>query len=195
MSEEEKRTGLPKYWIWILLVILIALLVVPVVSMGLAIQKSGWVPIHRVPKAKTAAPAADTAEVAQINENSASLRQKVEKIAAAVIKVPTLHQKMAEVQIQAPAPTMKQASESIHRVLDSRNQMFVEAVEPERIRIVVILPSKDWANLSGGLQMAAEKDGYLYRGPSQTSSGDSAETMVAEIEILRKPSMPSKKSR
>lgn len=196
MSEEEKSSGLPKYWIWIILVVLIALLIVPVISMGLAIQKTGWMPVHRIPKPQpTTTPGSESPEVAQLKENSISLREKVEKMAASIVRVPVLHPKMEQVQVQATtAPTMKKASESIHRVLDARNQQFVEAIEPDRIRIVVILPSKDWPNLSGSLQVAAEKDGYVYRGPSQTSSGiDAADTMVAEIEILRKPSQAPKK--
>lgn len=197
MSEEEKTSGLPKYWIWILLIVLISLLIVPVLSMGLAIQKTGWMPVHRAPKPQPASsPETESPEAAQLKESSMTLREKVEKMASAIIKVPTLHPKMQQVQVQAAtAPTMKQASESIHRVLDAHQQQFVEAIEPDRIRIVVILPSRDWPSLSGSLQVAAEKDGYLYRGPSQTSSGiDSADTMVAEIEILRRkqPTPPKK---
>ena len=192
MSEEEKTSGLPKYWIWILLIVLISLLIVPVLSMGLAIQKTGWMPVHRAPKPQLASPPeTESPEAVQLKESSMTLREKVEKMASAIIRVPTLHPKMQQVQVQTTAPTMKQASESIHRVLDAHNQQFVEAVEPNQIRIVVILPSKDWPSLSGSLQVAAEKDGYLYRGPSQTSSGvDSADTMVAEIEIL--PKQPKK---
>jgi hypothetical protein len=188
MSEEEKTSGLPKYWIWILLIVLISLLIVPVLSMGLAIQKTGWMPVHRAPKPQLASPPeTESPEAVQLKESSMTLREKVEKMASAIIRVPTLHPKMQQVQVQTSAPTMQKASESIHRVLDAHNQQFVEAVEPNQIRIVVILPSKDWPSLSGSLQVAAEKDGYLYRGPSQTSSGaDSADTMVAEIEILRK---------
>jgi hypothetical protein len=194
MSEEEKPTGLPKFWIWLLLIILVGLLMVPVISIGLAIQKSGWVPVQRVSKSSTSD--SEETEAKKLQESSFSLRDKVERIAASIIKIPTLHPKMEQVQIQAPAQNLQKASGSIHRVLESRNQTFVEAIEPDKIRIVVILPSKDWATLSGSLQVAAEKDGVVYKGPSQTTTAnDDSDTMVAEIEILQKPSAPSRKSR
>jgi hypothetical protein len=90
---------------------------------------------------------------------------------------------------------MKKASDSVHRVLDARNQQYVEAVENDRIRIIVIVPGKDWPKLSGSLQMAAEKDGFIYQGPRQTASVNGTESMVAEIEILRKPGSGAKKGK
>jgi hypothetical protein len=119
----------------------------------------------------------------------------VEKIAATAIKLPKLQPKIQQVRIEAPQPSMKKASDSVHRVLDARNQQYVEAVENDRIKIIVIVSGKDWPRLSGSLQMAAEKDGFIYQGPSQTASVNGSESMVAEIEILRKSPSGGKKAK
>ncbi len=187
---------MPRYWIVVLMIILILLLLVPVFSIGLSIQKAGWVPVARKPTKQASQqeqPRGELPEDALVRERSASLRERVEKIAAAAIKVPTLQSKIQQVKIEAPHPSMKKASDSVHRVLDARNQQYVEAVENDRIRIIVIVAGKDWPNLSGSLQMAAEKDGFIYHGPSKTASVNGTESMVAEIEILRKSSPAGRK--
>lgn len=197
MSEHEKTPGIPKYWIVILIIILFLLLLVPVLSIGLSIQKTGWVPVTRkssnTPSQQE--PRGESPEEAVVRERSNSLREKLEKIAATAIKVPKLQPKLQQVKIEAPQPSMKKASDSVHRVLDARNQQFVEAVENDRIRIIVIVPGKDWPKLSGSLQVAAEKDGFIYQGPRQTASVNGSESMVAEIEILRKPTPLAKKGK
>jgi len=199
MSEQEKTPGMPKYWIVILLIILVLLLLVPVLSIGLSIQKAGWVPVARKQtnheSQQEQQPRGESPEDALVRERSASLRERVEKIAATAIKVPRLQPMFHQVRIEAPQPAMKKASDSVHRVLDSRNQQYVEAIENDRIRIIVIVPGKDWPKLSGSLQVAAEKDGFIYQGPSQTASVYGTESMVAEIEILRKPVSGGKKAK
>jgi len=103
--------------------------------------------------------------------------------------LPQLNSKMKEVQILAPPASMTKATNQIHHMLSDRNLQYVEAVENDRIRIVVIIKSKEWSELSGSLQTAIQKDGFIYRGPSQTATaGDQADTMVAEIEIIRRSS-------
>lgn len=197
MSEQEKTPGIPKYWILIMIVILILLLMVPVLSIGLSIQKTGWVPVTRKTSNSSSQQESrgDSPEEALIKERSASLRERVEKIAATAIKVPKLQPNLQQVKIEAPQPSMKKASDSVHRVLDARNQQFVEAVENDRIRIIVIVSGKDWPKLSGSLQVAAEKDGFIYQGPRQTASVNGTESMIAEIEILRKPPAGGKKAK
>lgn len=198
MSEQEKTPGMPKYWIVILIIILILLLLVPVLSIGLSIQKAGWVPVARKPinqASQQEQPRGESPEDALVRERSASLRERLEKIAGTAIKLPRLQPKIQQVKIEAPQPSMKKASDSVHRVLNSRNQQFVEAVENDRIRIIVIVSGKDWPKLSGSLQVAAEKDGFIYQGPSQTASVNGTDSMVAEIEILRKPTPEGKKAK
>ena len=197
MSEMEEGTpARSKFWIWFLVLVLVVLLMVPVLSIGLALKKTGWAP---VPAPKSAQkPASDAASNSDANSSQndafAALREKIEKVAATVIKTPTLQSKMQQVQIQASAPSINKASESVHNVLRDKNHQYVEAFNSDSIRIVVILPSNQWPELSGSLQTAAEKDGFIYRGPSQTSTGGSgADSVVAEIEILRKLS-PDPKS-
>lgn len=198
VSEQEKTPGMPKYWIVILMVILVLLLLVPVLSIGLSIQKAGWVPVSRKPTnqaSQQAQPTGESPEDALVRERSASLRERVEKIASTAIKFPKLQPKIQQVKIEAPQPSMKKASDSVHRVLDTRNHQYVEAVDNDRIRIIVIVSGKDWPKLSGSLQVAAEKDGFIYQGPSQTGSVNGSESMVAEIEILRKPASGGKKAK
>lgn len=188
MSEQEKPPGLPQYWIWILIFFLGVLLLVPVISIGTSIQKTGWVPVKRVVKPKLQPARADDVEEQQIRQNSLSLRERVEQIVASSIKVPKLHPKMQQVKIEtAEVPSLKKASESVHRVFESRKLQYVEAIEKDRVRLVVIVPGSEWPDLSGSLQVAAENDGFLYRGPTQTSTANSSDSMIAEIEIIRKP--------
>lgn len=191
MSEIDDETpARSKFWIWFLVFILVVLLVVPVLSIGLALQKTGWTPVTiRKPVHKTPSDGSTNSPDSNASQNEVfvALREKIEKVAATVIKAPTLHSKMQQVQIQAPSPAISKASEAVHTVLRDKKHQFVEAITPDSIRIVVILPSNEWPELSGSLQTAAEKDGFLYRGPNQTStSGSGADSMVAEIEILRK---------
>jgi hypothetical protein len=196
MSEIEEGTpARSKFWIWFLVLILVVLLMVPVLSIGLALKKTGWAP---VPATKTTQKTGtETSAISDTNGSQndafAALREKIEKVAASVIKTPTLQSKMQQVQIQASAPSISKASEAVHNVLRDKNHQYVEAFNADSIRIVVILPSNQWPELSGSLQTAAEKDGFIYRGPSQTSTGVSgADSVVAEIEILRKLSNDSK---
>lgn len=199
MSEMEEPTPeRSRFWIWFLSVILLLLLLVPVISIALAFKKSAMVPMPpRQAKPVAAKGAGEADNVAAQQAGVLSLRERVEQIAAKAIKAPTLKPKMQQVQIHAPPPAMNKAAESIHRVLWDRKEQFVEAMSQDSIKMVVILPSKDWPELSAALQRAAEKDGFFYRGPSQTSgSATSVDSMVAEIEILRKkPSVQGSRSK
>lgn len=196
MSEQEKPPGLPKYWIWILIIFLGILLLVPVISIGTAIQKTGWVPVKRIAKPRPLANDAQSAEEEQVAENSLSLREKVEKIAATSIKIPKLQPKIKQVKIETPVTTsnMAQAADSIQRVLLDHKIQFVEAVDQDRIRIIAVLDGSQWPKLSGSLEVASAKDGLVYRGPSQTASAGLTGAMVAEIEILKRKTPAAKTS-
>jgi hypothetical protein len=188
MSEQEKPPGLPKYWIWILIIFLGILLLVPVISIGTAIQKTGWVPVNRVVKPKAPGNNGQSVEEERVAQNSMTLRERVEKIASTAIQIPKLQSKMKVVKIEAPptSSNMKEAADSIHRVLLDQNIQFVEAVDADRIRIVAVLDGSQWPKLSGSLEVASTKDGLVYRGPSQTASAGLTGAMVAEIEILKR---------
>lgn len=186
MSQEESTPGGNKIWIWVLLIILVCLLMVPLVSMGLAFKKSQNIVIAK----KSSASASENQSLEEPvppSPEMSSLRATLEKAAANVIHLPRLKSKMQQVEIVTPAAAIKKASASVHSVLDHYHQQYVEAVDQDKIRIVVILKSKDWPALSGSLETAALKEGFIYRGPRQTMPGEQADTMVAEIEILRKP--------
>jgi hypothetical protein len=197
MSEiEEEAPARSKFWIWFLVIILVGLLMVPVLSIGLALKKTGWTPVSSPKREqKVSQQGSSTSSEAGLvsqnpqNDSMSALRERIEKVAASVIKPPKLRSKMQQVQIQASsAPSINKASEAVHNMLRDRNHQFVEAISQDSIKIVVILPSNQWPELSASLQNAAEKDGFIYRGPSQTSTTASgADTLVAEIEILRKP--------
>jgi len=174
---DEGMPGRSKFWIWFLVFVLLVLLLVPVLSIGLALKKTGWTPVTASRRwgSKTASgilrvrpPKNDADDV------MSALRAKIENIAARVIKAPVLHSKMQQVQIQASSePSISKAEEAVHAVLRDRKHQFVEAISPDSIRIVVIIPSNEWPELSGSLQNAAEKDGFVYRGPNQTSTSGS----------------------
>ena len=188
MRENDEPSGRSKAWIWILALVLIALLMVPFLSMGVALTKSGLSTVLGREKKAQALQSTKTPEAnAQDSNDLGGLRAMLEKAAAGVVKVPQLSPKMKEVQIQAPAASITKATSESHSLLSDRHLQYVEAVDNDRIRIIVIISSKEWPELSGSLQMAAQKDGFIYHGPSQTATtGDQADSMVAEIEILKK---------
>jgi hypothetical protein len=173
------RSGI---WIWLLIGILFVLLLVPVVSIALAVQRTEWIPLRKQ-TARQPLQAPVTAQGAASADHVLSLRDRVEQLASSFIKTPQLRTKMEQVRIGSASPT---APFSVREILQSRHHQFVEAVDKDRVRIVVILPSKEWSELSTALQAAAQKDGFLYSGPQTTSSSDEdSESMVAEIEIVR----------
>jgi hypothetical protein len=193
MSGTEPKPSVWKPWIWVMVVILVCLLLVPFASMGLAIYRPYVASLHAkegVSSLSSSGAAQDQPEgVPYKGGEFSALRAVVERMAGKVFNLPQLNPKLHQVQIQAQQPAViAKASDTVYKVLKSHNQQYVQAVENDRIRIIVILPSKEWAKLSGELQAAAEQDGYLYRGPSQTSSaGGESGSMVAEIEIIRRP--------
>jgi hypothetical protein len=71
-------------------------------------------------------------------------------------------------------------------MLKNGHHQFVEAVDPDQIRIIVILKSKEWPALAAQLMDAADMEGFIYKGPSNTSTAGDADTVIAEIEIARK---------
>ena len=194
MSGSEPKPSVWKPWIWVLVVILVCLLLVPFASMGLAIYRPYAANLHAKDGSQAVHPEGMSGETSDgglpyKGGEFSALRAVVERAAGRVFNLPQLNPKLHQVQIQAQHPAViAKASDTVYRVLKSHHQQYVQAVESDRIRIIVILPSSEWAKLSGELQTAAEQDGYLYHGPSQTSSaGDENGSMVAEIEIIRRP--------
>ena len=192
MSGNDDSSGRSKSWIWIglLVGILIFLLTVPFMAMGVALTKACFMPLYDREKNHPSSLVTTNSLVrGDASDPMGSLRASLEKAASNVIRLPQLNSKMKEVQILAPPASMTKATNQIHHMLSERNLQYVEAVENDRIRIVVIIKSKEWSELSGSLQTAIQKDGFIYRGPSQTATaGDQADTMVAEIEIIRRSS-------
>lgn len=208
MSEMDE--GIPvrsKFWTWFLPVVLLVLMTVPVFCIGIALHKTNCAglasrshPPSSLPEqAASSYPGSSQYPGRGQGDSLGALRERIEKIASSVIRPPQLSSKMERVQIQARAsssPPISKASETIHALLRDKKHQFVEAVSPDSIRIVVILPGNEWPALSGSLQVAAEKDGFIYRGPSQTSSPDTGvDSMIAEIEILRKGFSQSKSTK
>ena len=195
VSKDPDALKSPNYWLWVLIVTLVALLLVPVVTMSMAIKKTGWKSINRVvndaiapaPPTSTDAAAASQAEVSpEMKKSLDLLRSTVERAALNVIHLPILKPRIHEVMIQRPEPKIKKTSNSVHLVLDQKNIQYVEAFEPGKIRLILLIKSKDWPSLSGKLQLAAENDGFSYHGPSETVSGSKSDDMIAEIEIRKK---------
>ncbi len=192
MSDNDESSGRSKAWIWIglLVVILIVLLTVPFMAMGVALTKACFTPLHGREKNR---PSSLVTTNSLVGGNASafmgSFRANLEKAASSAIRLPQFNSKMKEIQILAPPALMTRATNEILHILSDRNLQYVEAVESDRIRIVVIIKSKEWSELSGSLQTAIQKDGFIYRGPSQTATaGDQADSMVAEIEIIKRSS-------
>jgi hypothetical protein len=194
MSKREDTPGIPKILIVLLVIILLALLAVPLTSIGLAIQKSGWKPVanHILNKPSSILPNIQVPETESTNKavpagaDLSGLRAKIEMVASRAVHPPPIHAQISQVQIQTTPKALLTATNEIHRVLNDQHHQYVEASDHDTVRIILILDSKDWPQLSGSLEQAAKKDGFLYRGPSTTISGNQADTMVAEIEIVKK---------
>lgn len=179
-----------------MVVLLIVFLAVPVISIGMAVQKTGWVPVRRLfakPPATTTTEVVEEEAVRDGQPPKITLRDRVEKVAAAVIHIPRLESKAKQIQIQVPKPSVEKASKDVRVVLSEGHYQFVQAIDQDKIRLIVVMASKDWPKLSGELQMAAEGGGFVYRGPSSTTVAEGADTVVAEIEIKRKPDPTIKK--
>jgi hypothetical protein len=172
----------------------LALLAVPLTSIGLAIQKSGWKPVanHILSKPSSILPNIQVPETESTNKavpagaDLSGLRAKIEMVASRAVHPPPIHAHISQVQIQTTPKALLTATNEIHRVLNDQHHQYVEASDHDTVRIILILDSKDWPQLSGSLEQAAKKDGFLYRGPSTTISGNQADTMVADIEIVKK---------
>jgi hypothetical protein len=194
MSKREDTPGIPKILIVLLVIILLALLAVPLTSIGLAIQKSGWKPVanHILSKPSSILPNIQVPETESTNKavpagaDLSGLRAKIEMVASRAVHPPPIHAQISQVQIQTTPKALLTATNEIHRVLNDQHHQYVEASDHDTVRIILILDSKDWPQLSGSLEQAAKKDGFLYRGPSTTISGNQADTMVADIEIVKK---------
>ena len=171
------------FWIGLLVVILITLCMVPFAAIGLAIKKSGVLG-HGVNESEE--PGSRRPSLQQALDLS-GLRATVEKTASSIIHAPEqVGAALKQIAIEAPPASIQKAVDSVRQVLAQDHRQFVEAVDQDKIRIIVIIKSKDWPNLAGQLQMAAEKDGFIYRGPSETSTAGEADSVLAQIEILRK---------
>jgi hypothetical protein len=194
MSSDENSSASgrrPRIWIWLLLIVLGILLLVPAASIGLALKKTGLF------SPKGTANAGSSQAPLPLDEGDrrgdfSSLRATLEKAASRVLEAPLLKSTMRKVQIVAPSPSIEVATQSIHEILGRNHQQYVEAVDPDKIRVIVVLKSKAWPALSEALRTSAVKNGFIYMGPSQTETYDQPDTMLAEIEILRKPA-PAKK--
>jgi hypothetical protein len=200
MTTSEETPGAPKILIAILLIVLFVLLSVPVISIALAIKKSGWKPVANeiikkpssiLPNIQVPEPEptnnATTNASASRGADLSGLKAKIEMVASRSVHQPILHPKIKQVQIQTTtkAPLLTTTNE-VHKLLNDQHRQYVEASEQDTVRIILILDSKDWPQLSGSLQEAANKDGFLYKGPSTTVTANQADTMVAEIEIVKK---------
>jgi len=192
MSDNDESSARSKAWIWmgVLGIILITLLSVPFMAMGVALTKACFPSSHERDKPH---------QSSQVSSNSVSgsdeqgpmsnLRTSLEKAAGSIITMPQVKSKMKQIQILAPPASITRATNEIHKLLSDRKLQFVEAIDNDRIRIVVIINSNQWSELSSSLQEAIQRDGFIYHGPIQTATvGNQADSMIAEIEILKKGS-------
>ena len=189
-ADSERRGS--RYWFWILLllILLVALFTVPFVVMGLALKKTGWDTFNRVTEAASAKVARKSIPKKEPDPDLSALRATVEKAASNALAFTELEVKQNGLQIQVEPPaTLETAANTVHEVLAKNHHQYVEAINPNKIRIIVIIKSSEWSQLAQALGESTAKVGFDYRGPSQTTTTTNCtDTMVAEIEILRKES-------
>jgi len=180
-----------------LVAVVILLFLVPPACLVMALLKSGWHPL-RSPQEWKVVPVRPSQSNGNIAKPSVSpetesatddsLRKRLEEIASKVISLPTVGAgKMTQVRIQpsgSATTTLEEATDSVRGVLRDHGQQFVEAVNEDSIRLVVVLPSDQWKGLSEDLRTAADKMDMIYWGPSQLTS--TSDKTVAEIEIFKK---------
>jgi len=190
MSDEESEKPKSRlfFWLALTLVFLIALMTVPFAKIVLAAKKSGMMG----EEVKKEAIAASSKTAAAPILDLATLRATVEKAAENAFQAPEVHSAMKFVKIEAPAASMTKATYSVQDALGKNHQQYVEAVDKDKIRIVVILKSKEWPALETSLSDAADLNGFVYHGPKSTASTGKPDTVVAEIEILRKDNATAK---
>ena len=189
-SGAESASRSRRYWFWIivLLILLIVLFAVPFAVIGVAMRKSGWETIHRVAEAAATRVEIKQATNHEVIPDLSSLRATVEKAASNALAFSGVELKDNGLKIQVEPPaTLETAANSVHEVLVRNHQQYVEAVDPDKIRIIVIIKSSEWTRLAQLLAESSAHVGFDYRGPSETrTTTNSTDTMVAEIEILRK---------
>ena len=185
-DEDSKKSGLSyALLIGVLLVVVVALFIVPYAAIGIAFQKfrnSGVKADETV-----------TESLPKTNETNqtadlANLRATVEKAASNAIPLPKLISEKDGFQIQVvPPATLDSASNKVEEVLRKNHYQFVEAYDHDLIRIIVIIQSSQWPELSRMLSEATDISGFQYRGPSDmTTHSNRSDSTVARIEIIRK---------
>ena len=182
-EEESKKPGLNyALLIGVLVVVVIALCMVPFATIGLAIKKTGVLG-HFVEGSLNNQSAKNYGQA-----DFSALRATLEKAAANTLKDPNLKTITEFIKIETPsADAMAKTKLTVGDVLRAGNhQQFVEAIDPDQIRIIVILKSKDWQDLSNKIMDAADIEGFIYHGPNSTATAGAADTVVAEIEITKK---------
>ncbi|MEI6322330.1 MAG: hypothetical protein WCP60_04410 [bacterium] len=186
-DEDSKKSGLSYVLlIGVLLVVLVALFTVPYAAIGIAFNK------FRHSGIKTEEPVQET--LPKTNETKpssdlANLRATVEKAASNAMPLPKLIADKDGFQIQVvPPATLDSASSKVEDVLRKNHYQFVEAYDHDLIRIIVIIQSSQWPELSRMLSEATDISGFQYRGPSDmTTRTNRTDSTVARIEIIRKP--------
>ena len=182
-EEESKKTGLNyALLIGVLVIVVISLCMVPFAAIGLAIKKTGVLG-HFVEDSQNNQAAKNYGQA-----DFSALRATLEKAAANTLKDPNLKTITEFIKIETPSTdAMAKTKLTVGEVLRAGNhQQFVEAIDPDQIRIIVILKSKDWPELSNKIMDAADIEGFIYHGPNSTATAGDADTVVAEIEITKK---------
>lgn len=179
-QNDVKKSGL-NYALLIgaLVVVVIAAFTVQFDTVDLAIKKTGIL-------GKKAAEEASLKEEKK-EPDLEPLREDLEKKAAILLNNPNLKTVIKLVKLVTPnTESMQKTRLTVSEVLKQNKYQFVEAISPGKIRIIVILKSKDWPELSAKLIEASDLDGYEYNGPSKTAVAGDVDTVIAEIEILKK---------
>lgn len=162
-KEESKRHGTqcPRL-IWLLVLVLIALVGVPFLAMGIALEKSGWIRRSNFSGSELSLHRKDTEphQGAQDPGNDlADLRVNLEKTVGTAIGNPKIGTQMHEIRIEAAKESESDMIRKIDAWLESRKLGHLDSKDQDVTRILVLLPRKDWPGLAGQINGITGSDG------------------------------------
>jgi hypothetical protein len=172
-------------WIWLLVPVLIALIGVPFLAMGMAIQRSGWISggntLHPAP---TLGPT-----VHDQADHLAGLRSTLEKTDEGAFREPDLGTAPDEIRIKFAEREMDGALSMIHSQLESSRIQFLDTRSQGVTRILVMLTRGEWSSLTARLEGLMEKySGTVeqHHDAGDESTGRNRESMLGVLVISQK---------
>lgn len=185
--EDKEKSQSPNILVWIMFFILSVLVMVPLISISMAIQKIGEKPRHRenLKKLGSSIPTDTAHDPSRTGIDLSGMRGKLEEIASHNLHPPSLSSQISEVRMQVPSKAWKGAGTQIANILKDQHRPFVQTVNHDTIMIILILDGSEWPQLSESLEEASKRDGLLYLSPNHTETAQRSGSMVLKIEIVK----------